>query len=328
MKAAVYDTNGPPSVLRYADMPDPTVGARDVLIQVDAISVEGGDVFQRRLVPPPRSPYVVGYQAAGTVIDRGEDVRSISLGQRVAAFNWSGSHASLFVAPETLVYPVPLDLSLEIASTIPVTFGTADDALFEFGRLCPGETVLVIGAAGGVGVAALQLANQAGATVFGVASGEERLERLEAFGMDAGIDYATTEIRQEALRLTEGRGVDLVVDLAGGPQVHSHLKALRRRGRYVVVGVASGEEARFGAFDILPRSLTVAGVMFGDEMQSPRAHEIIARHMASAAAGEIQMPIAKTYPLAEAAAAHLHAETGHPVGRVLLKPSPCGSVTG
>lgn len=320
MKAAVYDVNGPPEVLRYVDVPDPEIGPRDVLIQVEAISVEGGDVLQRRQSPPPKPGHIVGYQAAGVVVRRGPEVETIAVGARLAAFNWSGSHAALFAAPESLVYPVPDGLDIDTAATIPVTFGTADDALFEFGRLTAEEHVLVTGSTGGVGLATVQLAKRAGATVIAMARGADRTDRLTALGADHVIDYAAADLLAEVKGLTGGRGVDLVVDMVGGDQARSCLRALAPRGRYVMVGFSSGTASAFGFLDLAPRSLTLMGVMFGRDMHLPRAHGIVGRHMAAAARGELQMPIDRTFPLAAAAEAHAHVETGRPFGRVILRP--------
>jgi len=119
-------------------------------------------------------PHIIGYQGAGLVEAVGQGVTQVRVGQRVVAFNWSGSHAEIFAVPEHFVYPIPGNMSFELASTIPVAFGTAHDSLFEFGRLRAGETVLIQGAAGGVGIAALQLAKAAGATVIGTSSTGER----------------------------------------------------------------------------------------------------------------------------------------------------------
>lgn len=320
MKAAIIEKNGPPSVLRYADVPDPRPGDGDVLVRVAAVSIEGGDLLHRRLTPPPAVPHVVGYQAAGTVVATGAAVTRIKVGQRVAAFHWAGSHAELFAVPETLAYSLPDGLAMDVAATLPVTFGTADDALFEFGRLRRGETVLIQGGAGGVGIAAIQLAKAAGATVIATASSPQRLDRLKAFGLDHGIDHRRFDIAEETLRLTDGRGADLVVDLVGGPATTGLMKAAAYRGRLAVVGAASGDLPTFGFRDILQRALTVQGVYFGKEMPLSRVHDMLARHMAAVAAGRLAMPIDARFPLRDAAAAHEHAETAHPFGRVLLIP--------
>jgi NADPH:quinone reductase-like Zn-dependent oxidoreductase len=316
----MYSKNGSPEVLEYRDAPDPTLGPDQVLIRVKAISIEGGDLLNRRLVPPPSFPHIGGYQAAGIIEATGSDVTGLSVGQHVVAFNWAGSHAELFCVPTHYVYSLPESLDFELASTIPVPFGTADDSLFEFGGLAAGETVLIQGAAGGVGIAAVQLAGRAGATVIGTSSSDERLSRLRSLGMDHGINYRSEDIAERALELTGGKGVDLVVDLAGGNAVDDLFKAVRYRGRIAVVGASSGDLPSFGFFDIIRKSLTLAGVSFGREMHLPRVHRMLDGLIDEVATGKLHMPIDRTFPLSEAAAAHWYAEEAHPFGRVLMIP--------
>jgi len=191
MKAVWYNENGGPEVLHYGELPDPAVGPKSVLIRVEVISIEGGDLLNRIHTPPRTAHFVPGYQAAGTVIAVGEEVTRFQPGDRVVGFDWNGSHADLFAVPEHYCYPVPEGMDLMLASVVPIAFGTAYDALFTYGALQPGETVLVQGAAGGVGLAAVQLAAQAGATVIGTASSTQRLTRVTALGMHHGIDYTS-----------------------------------------------------------------------------------------------------------------------------------------
>jgi NADPH2:quinone reductase len=320
LKAAVYYDNGPASVLRYEDVPDPVVGAGDVLVTVGAISIEGGDILNRQLVPPPKKPHVVGYQAAGIVSAIGRNVKRVTLGQRVAAFNWSGSHAALFSVPEHFVFPVPAALDIKLAATIPVTFGTADDALFEFGDLKAGETVVIRGAAGGVGLAAVQLAKAADAIVIATASTDERLERLQSFGADRGINYMNQDLAAEVLRMTQGKGADLLIDMAGGVATCALLGAMRYRARVSIVGAAGGDFPNISCIALIQKSLALFGVSFGMEMHLPRVHELIGRHLERAAAGRLKMPIDRVFALRDAAAAHDYVQYGHPFGRVIMIP--------
>lgn len=320
MKAAYYIENGGPEVLIYGDVADPVIRPDTVLIRVSVISIEGGDLLNRLVTPPPRIPFVCGYQAAGIVEAVGEAVTRFKIGQRVVGFNWSGSHAELFAVPESYTYPIPDDLDMDLASTIPVPFGTAADSLFEFGQLQPGETVLIQGAAGGVGLAAVQLAAQAGAIVIGTASGKERLERVATFGMHHGIDHRSENIAERCMEITGGKGVDLVVDMAGGKSTDLLIKSLRYRGRYAVVGAATGELPSFGFFDLIRSSLTVYGISFGREMHSPRAHALLADIAARMGKGELKMPIERVFPLSQAREAHEFVANGHPFGRVLMRP--------
>src|SRR6201992_3654711 len=215
MKAAVYYENGPPSVLKYEDVPDAKLFPGGVLIRVEAISIEGGDTLNRLQGALMNKPHVVGYQAAGEIIEVGEGVTHLKVGQRVATTNAFGSHAELRVVPSMVAWPLPPGMDSKTGAVIPVPFGTADDCLFEFGHLKKGETVLVQAGASGVGVAAIQLAKRAGARVFATASSDERLEKLRPLGMDEGINYKTHDVVQEVMRLTDKKGVDLVGDSVG-----------------------------------------------------------------------------------------------------------------
>lgn len=320
MRAVVYERNGGPEVLELRDLPDPQAGDGQVLIQTEYISIEGGDILNRRLVPPPHQPFVPGYQVAGTVIDIGRDVEGITAGQKVAAFGWSGSHAELFCTRREYVFPVPPGMDLALASTVPVPFGTADDALFELGQLQAGETVLIQGAAGGVGLAAIQLASRAGATVVGTSSSEERLQRLRDYGLEHGINYRTENIAERCRDITAGRGVELVIDLAGGAGVEQLLEAIAYRGRYGIVGASTGDLPSFRFFDLIRKSLHVYGTSFGREMHTERARKLVNRLMDEVATGQLRMPVERIFPLTCAREAHDYVENGHPFGRVLMGP--------
>ena len=321
MKASYYTKNGNAGVLQYGDLPDPELRTDSVLIRIHAISIEGGDILNRRIRPLRTVPHIGGYQASGIVEAVGSAVTDMKPGDRVVGFNWYGSHAELFAVPRHYAYAVPDTLDLDAAATIPVAFGTAADALFEFGRMQPGETVLIQGAAGGVGLAAVQLAKQAGITVIGTASSPERLARIAPFGLDHGIDYRREDIGKRVLELTDGKGADMVLDLAGGKGLDQLLEAVAYRGRFAVVGASSGDLPVFGFFELIAKSLTLYGISFGREMHLPRVHALLTSLATRMDRGELSMPIDSIYPLAEAAAAHAHVETGHPIGRVLLRGS-------
>ena len=197
MKAAVNHEAGGPDVLRYEDVPDPEPGDGDVLVRVEAVSIEGGDTLGRgETGGTDGRPHIVGYQAAGTVIAAGSAVVGLAEGDRVVTVGLDGSHAELRAVPESFCWPVPDGLAIEQAACIPIPFGTADDCLFEFGRLQPGETALIHAGASGVGIAAIQLAKRAGARVLATASRDDKLERLAAFGLDHGINYVATRLRR------------------------------------------------------------------------------------------------------------------------------------
>ncbi len=212
MKAAVYYENGPPSVLKYEDVPDPDVMPNGIVIRVEAVSIEGGDTLNRQGGALMTVPHVVGYQAAGEVVAVGEDVKDFKIGDKAVTTGFNGSHAELRSVMARTAWKIPKGCDVRKAAVVPVPFGTAHDCLFEFGRLKAGETVLVQAGASGVGVAAIQLAKRAGARVLATASSDERLARLKPLGLDHGINYRTDDVVQAVMKITDNKGVNLVVD--------------------------------------------------------------------------------------------------------------------
>ena len=321
MKAAVYDRNGPPDVLRYADIDDPPLQPGGVVVQVAAVSIEGGDVLNRAGGELTSNPHIVGYQCAGYVREVGEGVTDLTEGTPVVCVMVSGSHAELVSVPELLCWRVPDGLSIEEAACIPIPFGTADDCLFEFGRLQSGETVLVQAGASGVGLAAIQLAKRAGATVFTTASNEDKLGRLAELGADHGINYTATNFVDEVRRLTEGRGVDLVVDSVGGHVLAGSLQSLAYRGRCITVGNAGREQGeKFDISSLGAGNQSLTGVFLGAEIITDRVQQMIGQHIADVAKGDLKVIVDRTFPLSDAAAAHAYLESRQAFGRVLLIP--------
>ena len=320
MKAAVYYENGGPGVLRYQDAPDPECHPKGVLIKVEAVSIEGGDTLNRFGGPLVTHPHIVGYQAAGEIIAVGDQVSDLRVGQKVATTAAFGSHAELRAVPARNAWLIPGGFSVLEASVMPVTFGTADDCLFEFGRLKAGETVLIQAGASGVGVAAIQLAKRAGATVLATASSDERLERLKAIGLDHGINYKTDDVVTSVMRLTNNKGVNLVVDSVGGPTLQGSILSLAYRGRVSMVGAAGREPMRVDVGSMMGGNRSLSGVFLGAEIGTDRVHDNIQRLINDAARGDLKVLIDRTFPLSEAAAAHAYIESRQAVGRVLLIP--------
>lgn len=322
VKAAVYYETGSPDVFRYEEVPDPVVAGNEILVQVEAVSIEGGDTLNRLGGAMNSVPHVVGYQCAGTVVEAGPQVAAFAPGDRVVTVGIDGSHAALRAVPEPFAWKVPDALATDIAACVPVPWGTADDCLFEFGHLVAGETALIHAGAGGVGIAAIQLAARAGARVLATASSDDKLERLKEFGLDDGINYATHDFVAEARRLTEGRGVDVIVDSVGGATLQGSINALAYRGRCVTVGDAGRSAAEhLDISGMRPSNQTLSGYFLGAELLlSPRPHALIARLLEDIARGELRVVIDRTYPLSEAAAAHAYIESRQSFGRVLLTP--------
>lgn len=322
MKAAVIYENGGPDVLRYEDVPDPACPDGFVLVDAQAISIEGGDVLARAGSPPEQVPHVIGYLSAGPVAEVGAGVQDRAVGERVVALFGTGSHAARRAVPAVVTWPIPEGLDAARAACVPVAFGTAYECLFTAGGLQAGQTVLVHAGAGGVGMAAIQLAKQAGATVLATASSEEKLERLAEFGMDHGINYSTESFAERTRELTDGRGTDMIVDSVGGRTLVEGIGALAYRGTLVSVGVAGRSGSGIEARDLWQQNNTLRGVYLGGALlaEFPRVHAMIGDVLARVARGELHVEIDRTFPLAEAAEAHAYIESRQAFGRVVLEP--------
>jgi len=320
VKAAVYYETGDPSVLRYEDLPDPVCRPGGVLVDIKAIGIQGGDTLNRRGGEMATTPHVVGYQFSGIVREVGANVNDRKVGDRVVATAPFGSHASM--ASLRTTYLVPDGLSLEEAAAVPIEFGTAADCLFEFGHLKAGETVLIQAGGGGVGLAAIQLAKRAGATVLATASSDEKLARLQEFGLDHGINYRTGDFVAKALELTGGRGVDLVVDSVGGSTLEGSIAAVAYRGRVSWVGNAGREAKPPQTGGLMQKNASLTGVFLGAEMavNAARCQAMIEGLLRDVAKGQLKVVIDRTFPLSEAAAAHAYIEGRGAFGRVLLIP--------
>ena len=322
MKAAVYYKTGGPEVFQYEELPDPVVRAGGLLVDIKAIGIQGGDLLHRQGGILASTPHVVGYQAAGVVREVGEGVADFRAGQGVVFTMGNGSHASMAAIPARGAWAVPEGMSLQVAACIPIEFGTADDCLFEFGHLQAGETVLVQAGAGGVGLAAIQLAKRAGATVIATASSDDRLERLHEYGMDHGINYATKDLAGETMRITGGHGADLVVDSVGGKVLEASINALAYRGRVSWVGNAGREDGTPAIWPIMQKNGSITGVFLGAEMGrgAARTKPMIESLIGRVATGELKVAIDRVFPLKEAADAHRYIESRKAFGRVLLEP--------
>ncbi|MES2034032.1 MAG: zinc-binding alcohol dehydrogenase family protein [Pseudomonadota bacterium] len=320
MKAAVYYENGTPDVLKYEDVPDPVCHPKGVIIRVIAVSIEGGDTLNRFGGALATVPHIVGYQASGEIVEVGSEVTHLKVGQKVATVDGHGSHAELRPVPARNCWPIPDGFDPKLAAVIPVAFGTAHDCLFEFGRLKAGETVLVQAGASGVGLAAIQLAKRAGATVLATASSDERLERLKAWGLDHGINYKAEDVARAVMKITDKKGVNLVVDSVGGATLQGSLASLGYRGRCSMVGNAGREPMTVDVSSLMGGNRSLSGVFLGAEIMTDRAHDMIQGLIDDAAKGAFEVVIDREFPLSDAAGAHAYIESRQAVGRVLLIP--------
>ena len=321
MKAAVYYENGGPDVFKYQEVPDPECHRKGIVIRVEAVSIEGGDTLNRYRGALATRPHIVGYQAAGEVVAVGEEVETIKLGDKVVTTGACGSHAALRAVAARSAWVIPPGLDVMRAAAVPISFGTAHDCLFEFGRMRKGEIVLIQAGASGVGVAAIQLAARAGASmILATASSEERLDKLKALGLTHGINYHRDDVVKAVARLTDNHMADVVVDPVGGPTLQTSILSLANRGRVTMVGQAGREAAQVDVSSMMGGNRTLSGVFLGAEMATDRVHDGIQRLIDDVAKGELKVVIDRTYALSDAAEAHHYIESRMAVGRVLLIP--------
>jgi NADPH2:quinone reductase len=322
MKAAVIHENGGPEALSYEDVPDPECPDGCVLVDTEAISIEGGDLLARAGGALAAVPHVVGYLSAGTVSEVGAGAADRAVGDRVVALNAFGSHAARRAVPAAMTWPIPDGLDAARAACVPVAFGTAYECLFTAGDLAAGQTALIHAGAGGVGMAAIQLAKHAGATVISTASSDDKLRRLTAFGLDHGINYASENFVERTNELTESRGVDVVLDSIGGQNLVDSVRVLAYRGRLVSVGVASRAGSTIEAQLLWTKNNSLHGVFLGGAIlpEYARIHPMVGDMLQRVASGELKVEIDRTFPLSDAAAAHAYVESRKAFGRVVITP--------
>lgn len=322
MKAAVIYENGGPEVFRYEEVPDPACPDGCVVVDVEAISLEGGDLLARAAGDLLAAPHIVGYLSAGTISEVALGLEGRAVGDRVVVLNMAGSHASKRAVPAMMTWSIPEGLDAATAACVPVAFGTAFECLFTAGSLAVGQAVLIHAGAGGVGVAAIQLAKQAGARVIATASSDEKLERLKALGLDDGINYATEDFVARVNELTGSQGVEVVVDSVGGETLARSVGVLAYRGTLVSVGVAARQGSQIEARSLWARNNTLRGVFLGGALlaEHARVHAMIGEMLQRVADGELKVPIDRSFALSDAALAHEYAESRSAFGRIVLTP--------
>jgi NADPH2:quinone reductase len=267
MRALVCDSVGSLDALRVRDLPVPSPAARQVRIAVHAASLNQPDILmvQGKYQVSPPVPFVPGIEFAGTVDAVGAEVTRVKPGDRVVAIGLGGL-GEFALADEVTLCAVPQSMPFEDAAAFFVTYCTSLRGLRQCAHLQPGETLLVLGASGGVGLAAVEIGKAMGATVIAAASSRERLERCLERGADHVIDYSHESLRERLDAVTAKRGVDVVYDPVGGELTEQALRALRWRGRLVVVGFATGTIPKLPANLLLLRERTVVGVYWGDSV--------------------------------------------------------------
>lgn len=307
MKAVVCEAFGPPDTLVIRDLPRPEPGAGQVRVKVHAAGVNFPDLLMvqglYQLKPP--FPFTPGSEVAGVIEAVGEGVEALSVGDRVVATLPWGGYAEEVVADAPAVFPIPDELGFDVASALVIAYGTTMHALIDRARLAPAETLLVLGAAGGVGLAAVQIGKALGAHVIAAASSPEKLEVCTAAGADAVIDYSKEDLKARAKALTGHDGADVIFDPVGAALAEPALRAIAWGGRYLVIGFAGGAIPEIPLNLPLLKGCAIVGVFWGSfAARDPKAHLAhIERLVGWCEDGTLGPRIDRRLPLAEASEA-------------------------
>ncbi len=324
MKAIICQEFGPIENLSLQEIPDPTPGPGEITIDIHAAGINFPDGLMVRgeyQVKPPR-PFSPGSEVAGIVAAIGPGVRHLAPGDRVVALCGIGGFAEKCAVPAERALKLPETMDFATASGFMLVYGTSLHALADCGRLKPGETLLGLGAAGGVGLAAVEIGHAMGARVIAAASTDEKCALAHAHGADITINYAATELKSELKRRFPG-GVDVIYDPVGGPYTEAAIRGLAWGGRLLVVGFAAGEIPKLPLNLLLLREGEVKGVFWGSwTAKDPQAHAAnVARLFAWHAEGALKPHVSARYPLARTAEALAQVMQRRALGKVILEPA-------
>jgi NADPH2:quinone reductase len=324
MKAVICRELGPPERLVFDELPDPPLGPNDVRIAVKAASVNFPDalIIQGKYQVKATPPFVPGAEVAGVVQECGDRVQNFRPGDGVVAFIPTGGYAEQVVASAHTVVALPPAVDFTTAAAATLAYGTSLHALKQRGRLAAGETLLVLGAAGGVGLAAVQIGKQMGARVIAAASSDDKLALCREYGADETVNYGSASLKEEVKKLTKGRGVDVIYDPVGGDLAQDCLSCIAWKGRYLIVGFAAGGIPELAANRLLLKGAAAVGVFWGAfTAHEPQANaENIAQLFAWIRGGQIKPYISRTYPLAQAPQALRDMLDRKVTGKIVLLP--------
>jgi NADPH:quinone reductase len=307
VRAVIARQFAPLEQLELADLPPCRAGAGEVVIAIKACGVNflDGLMVQGKYQTRPALPFSPGAEVAGLVKEIGAGVSGLTPGMRVLAFTGSGGYAQEVAVAATRVFPLPESMAFATGAAFPIAYATSYHALKDRAQLARGETLLVLGAAGGVGLAAVELGKIMGARVIACASSDDKLSLCREYGADALINYASADLRERVRELTEGRGVDVVYDPVGGAHAEPALRGLAFGGRYLVVGFASGDIPRLPLNLVLLKVTSIVGVFWGafaqarPERNVANMTELLGWH----GAGRLRPHISQTFPLSDYRAA-------------------------
>ena len=308
--------------LEWKELPTPQPKAGEVLVEIKAASLNFPDllIVQNKYQMKPALPFVPGSEYAGVVQAVGEGVTQLKVGQSVACLSGTGGFATHTIAPAALCMPLPPGFSHVDAAAFIMIYATSYHALVDRAQLKAGETVLVLGAAGGVGTSAIQIARTVGATVIAAASSDEKCELCKSIGADVTINYTKENLRDAIKAATAGKGPDVVYDPVGGDFAEPAFRSIAWRGRYLVVGFASGPIPALPLNLALLKGASIVGVFWGDfARREPQANAAMMKELAQwYAQGKIKPVIDRTMPMAELKAAYAHMGSRGVKGKLVM----------
>jgi len=305
MKAVLCKEYGPPESLVIEDIPSARPGKGQVVITVKACGVNFPDtlIIEGKYQFKPALPFSPGGEVSGIVKELGEGVNTVKVGDRVIAFTGWGGFAEEVVTEAAKLIPIPGDIDFATAASFTLVFGTAHHALKDRAHIKPGETLLVLGAAGGVGLASVELGKLMGARVIAAASSDEKLEVCKQHGADDVINYTNEDLRERVKTLTGGNGVDVIVDPLGGNYSEPALRSIAWNGRFLVIGFAAGDIPRIPLNLTLLKGCSIVGVFWGSFTEHEPRHnqENLQELLTWLTEGKLKPHISATYPLGHAA---------------------------
>jgi len=324
MKALLCPPYGTPDDLELADIDDPKPGPGEAVVRIDAAALNFFDtlIIAGKYQYKPEMPFSPAAEFSGTVESLAADVGSFSIGDRVVGYSTHGAaRERIAISGERLV-KIPVDLDFDRAAGLCITYGTTLHALKDRARLKPGETLAVLGASGGVGLAAIELGKLMGARVIACASSPEKIAFAKQHGADDGIDYTREDLKDALRQLTQNRGADVIYDPVGGSFSESALRSIAWQGRFLVVGFAAGEIPKLPLNLVLLKGCDMLGVFWGSWIdRDPKGHRANTEQLlAWCAQGKLSSHVHAVYPLAEAPAALKANAARQVMGKVILRP--------
>lgn len=325
MKVVVITQPGAPEVLQLTERPQPVPLSHEVLIKVAVAGINRPDVFQRKgnYPPPPGAPQdIPGLEIAGTIEAVGNNVTKLKPGDRVCALVIGGGYAEYCTAPEGSCLPVPDNLTLIEAASLPETFFTVWSNVYDRARLQPGQSLLVHGGSSGIGVTAIQIAKALGSTVYVTAGSEDKCRFCEQLGADKAINYKQENFAEAIAQLTKRQGVDVILDMIGGDYTPLNLQALGNEGRLVMINSMNGKDVQVDLSIVMRKRLNITGSMLRSrdvEFKAAIAQQLKEHVWPLLTNGKIKPVVHEVFQAANAAKAHELMESSEHIGKIVLE---------